>query len=226
MSSPDMSQSPHANISTPVPFPRPDDIQTSSDTTATPSAKGRSRTGTNVSTTSSRIRTASIKLMEANPPPGMWAATGSVASRAPSLADIRRGSFGSDGWDEQRQRLDRRSSQGSERADRPSNQRKGSSNQLSVMGTEPFPAVTEERSSFEVREQEGERDTTKEVGTGIEPKASRMTDGSEDTAYHPQQSEVSLWSRCPRTPGLSDASFSTRTDTYHHPSSRGRSLLQ
>ncbi|KAI9862682.1 MAG: hypothetical protein M1813_004178 [Trichoglossum hirsutum] len=46
----------------------------------------------------SMLRRASITLMEANPPLGMWQATGSAIARAPSLADIRRGSFGSSGW--------------------------------------------------------------------------------------------------------------------------------
>jgi Protein of unknown function (DUF2985) len=36
--------------------------------------------------------------MEANPPLGMWQATSGAIATAPSLADIRRGSFGSSGW--------------------------------------------------------------------------------------------------------------------------------
>ncbi|KAF2710969.1 hypothetical protein K504DRAFT_500904 [Pleomassaria siparia CBS 279.74] len=146
-----------ASISTPVPFPHPDanlPPQTSSSPTT-----NRARTSTNASTTStsSRIRTASIKLMEASPPPGMWAATGSVASKAPSLAEIRRGSFGSSGWNEQSQRhiAERRASQNEEGGkrrttptpdspSRPSNNRAPSSGLLFPTGVDPFPAVTEE----------------------------------------------------------------------------------
>lgn len=42
--------------------------------------------------------------MESNPPLGMWQATGESAAQAPSLGDIRRGSFGSSGWDGEGQR--------------------------------------------------------------------------------------------------------------------------
>ncbi|KAI9785206.1 MAG: hypothetical protein M1839_000844 [Geoglossum umbratile] len=47
---------------------------------------------------SSLLRRASSSLMEANPPLGMWQATSGAIATAPSLADIRRGSFGSSGW--------------------------------------------------------------------------------------------------------------------------------
>ena len=42
--------------------------------------------------------------MESHVPLGMWQATGEAVSRAPSLAEIRRGSFGSNGWDGEGQR--------------------------------------------------------------------------------------------------------------------------
>ena len=42
--------------------------------------------------------------MESSVPVGMWSATAGVAARAPSLADIRRGSFGSNGWEEGQRR--------------------------------------------------------------------------------------------------------------------------
>ena len=162
------------NVSTPVPFPQPEGLHDSS------KGKQRTRTSTNASSASSRIRSASTKLMEADPPPGMWAATGSAASKAPSLVDIRRGSFGSEGWDEQRQKEHRRGSQ--ESNERPANNRKGSSGKL---GVEPFPALTEERSSFETRERAPQYDgqyDVKEVGTGIETRASHSLDKSEDAA--------------------------------------------
>ena len=127
--------------------------------------------------------------MEADPPPGMWAATGSVASKAPSLEDIRRGSFGSEGWDERKQREHRRGSQ--ESNERPANNRKGSSGKLNV---EPFPALTEERPSFETREPiskyDGQADA-KEVGAGTEPRISHLTDKSEEAAERrPLRSQV------------------------------------
>ncbi|UPX18385.1 uncharacterized protein EKO05_0008687 [Ascochyta rabiei] len=181
-SNPNSSAS-HANISTPVPFPQPGGLHNSSSPTptGTTAEKQRARTSTNASSASSRIRSASIKLMNADPPPGMWAATGGVASKAPSLVDIRRGSFGSEGWDEQRQREHRRGSQ--ESNERPANNRKGSSGRL---GLEPFPALTEERSSFETREYASNycaQNDAKDAGAGIiEPTTSHLTDKTKETA--------------------------------------------
>ena len=49
-------------------------------------------------TMAGRLRSASGKIFNSSIPVGMWDATGTLASGAPSLADIRRGSYGSDGW--------------------------------------------------------------------------------------------------------------------------------
>ncbi|KAF2006135.1 hypothetical protein P154DRAFT_517833 [Amniculicola lignicola CBS 123094] len=130
----------------------------------------RSRGSTNASNTSAvgRIRAASIKLMEASPPPGMWAATGSVASKAPSITDLRKGSFSSNGWNEeaQRSRAERRLSSTDDTAKRaprrqsatesltvesPVKETPGEKSRLQpggpTGGLEPFPAVTEEEMS-------------------------------------------------------------------------------
>jgi hypothetical protein len=57
----------------------------------------------------SRRRTSSIRqsFLHSNPPLGMWQATGEVTSKVPSLAEIRNGSFASDGWNHEGQ-LERR----------------------------------------------------------------------------------------------------------------------
>ncbi|KAF2655715.1 hypothetical protein K491DRAFT_411502 [Lophiostoma macrostomum CBS 122681] len=104
---------PNPHIATPIPFPQPAAIQTEQDSPApnhashSPTAPAhRSRTSTNASSSSAvnRIRSASIKLMEADPPPGMWAATGTVAAKAPTMEEIRTGSFNTSGWKEAEQR--------------------------------------------------------------------------------------------------------------------------
>ncbi|XP_014558087.1 hypothetical protein COCVIDRAFT_36492 [Bipolaris victoriae FI3] len=153
--------SPNSNIPTPVPFPQPPGIanqDTSNSGPESPTTNGRDRSSTNASTVSSRLRSATGKLMEANPPPGMWAATGTTAARAPSLSDIRTGSFGSDGWNEHAQRS-RAGSRASRHASgsrtsttvtatseqpEPSHAaiRRTSSN--NVLGTQSFPALVEE----------------------------------------------------------------------------------
>ncbi|KAJ4347980.1 uncharacterized protein N0V89_009352 [Didymosphaeria variabile] len=141
------------DIPTPVPFPRPDATQTTppstSATPTTPVAK-RSRTSTNASTNSvtSRIRTASIKAMEAAPPPGMWAATGSVTAKAPTLAEIRGGHFDESGWKEEPQRMkaERRGSKNEINA--RSLQRTGSNLQdLVEHGSEDRPPVNTTQTS-------------------------------------------------------------------------------
>ncbi|EEH07137.1 conserved hypothetical protein [Histoplasma capsulatum G186AR] len=52
---------------------------------------------------SSRLRSASLIFLESNPPSGMWMATGDIASRAPTLNEIRAGCFSADGWTEEGQ---------------------------------------------------------------------------------------------------------------------------
>lgn len=72
-----------------------------------------------------RLRSASDRIFNSNIPVGMWDATGNLASSAPSLQDIRRGSYGSGGWchDRQLKDKDRRASLG----------RKGSAPQSPLM---------------------------------------------------------------------------------------------
>jgi hypothetical protein len=84
--------------------------------------------------------------MEANPPPGMWAATGTTASKAPSLVDIRRGSYGSEGWHEetQRRRAGSRTSQEKKRVEPSRKTSDTGTVSPPEGGVEPFPAVTEE----------------------------------------------------------------------------------
>ena len=77
------------------------DLPTSPHSGSSPSSPSRPR---GASGTSGRLRSASIKMLESNPPRGMWAATGEAVAKAPSLADIRRGSFGSGGWEGEGQR--------------------------------------------------------------------------------------------------------------------------
>jgi hypothetical protein len=134
--------------------------------------------------------------MEANPPPGMWAATGSTASKAPSLADIRRGSFGSDGWNEntQRKRASTRTSQ-EERA-KPS--RKTSTGTVVTPlegGSEPFPAVTEEDmrerpSGDHVRSVPGDETHYKQSDTGVQLRQSNSTTDKTTASATQQQSQV------------------------------------
>ena len=98
--------------------------------------------------------------MEASPPPGMWAATGSVTAKAPTLADIRGGSFNETGWKGEPQRL-KAERRGSEGASRPiiSAKRTSSSDKLKAQGGqqqegELFPTLTEEEGTSHVQQEE------------------------------------------------------------------------
>lgn len=63
------------------------------------------RTTTSSSGLSRRTRTSSLtqSFLNSNPPFGMWQATGEVASKIPTLGEIRNGSFCVDGWTEEGQ---------------------------------------------------------------------------------------------------------------------------
>ncbi|KAI9796786.1 MAG: hypothetical protein M1835_003142 [Candelina submexicana] len=49
---------------------------------------------------SGRLRSASLKLKDSSPPLGFLHATGSIAAKAPTISEIRRGSYDHDGWNE------------------------------------------------------------------------------------------------------------------------------
>lgn len=128
--------------------------------------KRASTTGSVASNASSRIRAASIKILEADPPPGFMAGLGSHASKAPTISEIRRGSYSKDGWspvtspEQERQSKESSSNRGhsgtgatsdfEERATttaRPSlsvRERTKSGSPTTSGGIEPFPALVEE----------------------------------------------------------------------------------
>ncbi|TVY32408.1 hypothetical protein LSUB1_G008084 [Lachnellula subtilissima] len=66
--------------------------------TDTEESGNRSRGQSSTSSLSGRLRSASKSFQESNPPTGFMIATGTIASSLPSVSDIRRGSYGSDGW--------------------------------------------------------------------------------------------------------------------------------
>lgn len=51
----------------------------------------------------SRVSTLGKSFLASNPPYGMWQAAGEVASKAPTLSEIKKGSFCADGWTEEGQ---------------------------------------------------------------------------------------------------------------------------
>lgn len=60
--------------------------------------QNRDRATSNTSTIQSRLRSASKNFQESSPPAGFMIATSQIASSAPSLTDIRRGTYNTEGW--------------------------------------------------------------------------------------------------------------------------------
>jgi len=106
------------------------------------------------------VRSATSNLLQKSPPLGFSAAAAQAASNAPTIADIRKQSFRSEGWNEERQAKHMRrttSESGRERPRRSSGGQNGQNGQnegrssvgLGGDGLEPFPALVEEPMRFE-----------------------------------------------------------------------------
>ncbi|KAI4182191.1 MAG: hypothetical protein L6R41_006139 [Letrouitia leprolyta] len=85
---------------------------------------------------SGRLRSASLKFLESNPPSGMWHATGDALAKAPLPNEIRRGSYSHNGWDGELQR--QYSNVSEESAQRVSRQ---NSDRLSRQSSGPTPGT-------------------------------------------------------------------------------------
>ncbi|KAI9833048.1 MAG: hypothetical protein M1819_003881 [Sarea resinae] len=112
---------------------------------------GHTRPRRNSSVT--RLRSASLRLMEANPPRGMWYATGDTLARAPSLRDIRGGAYDDEGWNEHEQRersnTEQRERSGSVQRVRSHSAQRPRSDSVQRVRSD---SVTRERSTTEQRE--------------------------------------------------------------------------
>ncbi|KAE8451266.1 hypothetical protein EG329_004431 [Mollisiaceae sp. DMI_Dod_QoI] len=143
----------------------------------------RHRQPSTTSTLQERLRSASKNFSESSPPTGMWIATGQIASAVPTLSDIRRGSYSSEGWSgegqirekERRATLSRRgSSQIGEELTRrrssanPNSPRETTSNQDII--PETVPEVTAES------EKTGLGQITSGVPVGATQPTNSMTD--------------------------------------------------
>jgi hypothetical protein len=90
------------------------------------------------------VQSAATELLQTDPPPGFFAATAEAASRAPTLGEIRRGSYSTDGWAGTPRKVSLASSvrrprrQSTDPKERPALETGDSG------GLIPFPALTEE----------------------------------------------------------------------------------
>jgi len=142
---------------------------TSPDAETTQRGRRRATTVSSVASSVTRgVEHAASDILSRDPPAGFFAATANVASQAPTLSEIRRGSFGSDGWrsstevqvDTRRRTSSLRSTDGRRRSRRISGEDKGEDGARLVL--KEFPALTEEPSRLEELE-------FHEVQEGMEP---------------------------------------------------------
>lgn len=126
MTSPEMS----THNDGPVPFPSLSSPPSPTSPGTAQINSNRSREHSATSTLQGRLRSASKNFQESNPPTGMWIATGQIASSVPSLSDIRRGSYSSDGWSGEGQirEKERRASLSRRRSSQTGEERRGSVN--------------------------------------------------------------------------------------------------
>ncbi|MCJ1284145.1 hypothetical protein MMC26_003476 [Xylographa opegraphella] len=106
---------------------------------SSPTAHGRNRGSSGAS---GRLRGASLKFLESSPPAGMWSATGEAAAKAPSLAEIRRGSYGSNGWDEEGQRRNSIMSERSEKSGRGHSRTNSDQTPITTSKTQKSPTAS------------------------------------------------------------------------------------
>ena len=162
----------------------------------------RSRQTSSTSTIQGRFRSASKSFQESNPPTGMCMATASIASSVPSLSDIRRGSYNSDGWSGEGQvrEKERRASLSTRRGSQTGEEHRGSVNPHSPKETshqfrhDSVPEAIEETNQHELGSISGGRgnlQTTKsamkpmEMDTRVEKQGSADQRSSSDTKISP-----------------------------------------
>ncbi|KAI9806316.1 MAG: hypothetical protein M1825_006431 [Sarcosagium campestre] len=106
-----------------VPGSRGSENNNASNPSPSPSSPGREdaprQRSRGSSGASGRLRSASVRLLESAPPLGMWQATGEVVAQAPTINDIRRGTYSHNGWSDDVQ-FERRQSFSADAAADPS----------------------------------------------------------------------------------------------------------
>lgn len=136
----------------------------------------RPRGESSTSILAGRLRSASRRFEESSLPKGMWDATASIASSIPTLADVRRGSFGSEGWSAEGQIKDRER-RGS-LARRHSSQTGDEFLQRPSLGRPKSPRITRSSASVpqhgnlpEVIDDKNDQNILKMVPTPVDPAA-------------------------------------------------------
>lgn len=163
---------------------------------------GRSSESSNTSSIQGRLRSASKSFQESNPPTGMWIATGQIASSIPTISDVRRGTFGSDGWSGEGQVV--------ERERRASISRRGSaqtSEDASRLGTSTNPESPKDlqfgqafrHQSVPEGDESGQRDTKETPISQLESRLSADRN-SDDNSMSPNTSAAKSDSRYRTTP--------------------------
>jgi len=114
--------------------------------------RARAGTGSSIRSTAQSIKNVTERIIDADVPLGGWSGIANASAQAPTLGDIRRGSFGHSGWDENYHREKRLGSVASSMSDgRPGGNRRTSSGRMprrtsTGLSSEPHPDIQEEGS--------------------------------------------------------------------------------
>jgi hypothetical protein len=174
----------------------------------------RSRQTSSTSTIQGRLRSASKNFQESNPPTGMCIATAGIASSVPSLSDIRRGSYNSDGWSGEGQirEKERRASLSTRGGPQAGEERRASVNPHSPKETshqfrhDSVPEAVEETDQHELGFVSGARGTLQTTKSALkpmemDPRVEKQTSGdqrsSSDTKISPAANTESQFMTTP-----------------------------
>lgn len=189
----------------------------------------RQRGDSSTSTFGGKLRSASRRFEESNLPMGMWDATATIASSIPSLKDIRRGSFGSEGWSAEGQKEERerrmsiarrRSSQTEEGAlQRPSLVGPRSPERMRTSGStnhqDNLQKVADNEKAQEVQKIPSADNAQEDVSAADREKDGQFTDGISSNARHNNKTNGRL------SPNTSTAASQYMTEPfengYHFP---------
>lgn len=142
--------------------------------------QGIQRSGT-VSSVAHSVQNVATELLHKDPPPGFFAATAEAASHAPTIGEIRRGSYAGDGWHAPEQVQQRMRTMSQESDTRRSRRLSASSRERSAEAKdehselEMYPTLTEEPSRVSRFDQAHRHKSTPGLGVSEEEERSRAT---------------------------------------------------
>ncbi|ERF73958.1 hypothetical protein EPUS_05381 [Endocarpon pusillum Z07020] len=165
------------------------------------------RTNSNGSGPPRRRRTTSLteSFLSSNPPYGMWQATAEVASKIPTLGEIRKGSFCADGWTEEGQMEERGHTPHQIQRRKASRENSFSASRHRRSTTSPLSSKVDERGDFFATTDSEFLDEANRVPSTI-PETSRA-----DHAVDNKPGDTAITTESPRSSSTSDQRLADST---------------